>query len=114
MSDDELVLFRGSSDDEAFRDDTNLQLNERRDTRNENFSSQRALPNPNSNKTPSDEELQQEFDQTESGDSGESYSSCSNSNLTIERVCDDKVEQLEAKEDTKPKMQNQLQLCEDF
>jgi len=81
---------------------------------------------------PSDDELQQHFGVIDigSGDSGESNSSgytlhhtttnqqevSSSSHLTIERVCDEiKVEEQEAEEDNmKLKMDNQLQLCEDF
>jgi len=131
MSNDELVLLHGSCNDQADHDAINVQLNDRRDTRNENFSSQRVLPNPNSNQVPSDDELRQEFGQMMlgSGDSAESYSSCtlhhtatnqqdfsSSSYLTIERVCDEiKIEQQEAEEDNmKLKMENQLQLCDDF
>jgi len=132
MSNDELVFFHGSCNDQADRDAINVELNDRRDTRNENFSSQRVLPNPNSNKVPSDDELKQDSGLMTlgSGDSGESYSSCStlhhtttnqqeassSSNLTIERVCDEiKLEPQEAEEDNmKLKMKNQLQLREDF
>jgi len=132
MNNDELVLFHDSCNDQADRDAINVQLNDSRETRDGNFSSQRVVPNPNWNKVPSDDELQQHFGVIDigSGDSGESNSSgytlhhtttnqqevSSSSHLTIERVCDEiKVEEQEAEEDNmKLKMDNQLQLCEDF